>query len=207
MSDNSENTKTVMQSVMNCGIICGNLGVKNMIEKPKRLYHGSQYEITDGFIRMKRAHINGMRTPITAAFATPSFKHAKLYAVMRIISDAWKSPNKIDTLYVESINPNITASKAYVYEVSSDGFIPDGDDYYCLHDVPILKTYEIDVMQEIRNGNIKVYVLQDKVDFAGLSEQESHELWKKTLANGHFKRYLPSGANQIAPFLNQGPDR
>ncbi len=47
-----------------------------MTEKPKRLYHGSQCEITDAFIRMKRAHINGMRTPITAAFATPSFKHA-----------------------------------------------------------------------------------------------------------------------------------
>ncbi len=178
-----------------------------MTEKPKRLYHGSQCEITDGFIRMKRAHINGMRTPITAAFASPSFKHAQLYAAMRIISSDWKSPNGIDTLYVESINQNLTGAKAYVYEVSSDGFIPDGDDYYCLHDVPILKSYEFDIMQEIRNGKIKVYVLQDKVDFTGLSKEECHELWKKTLATGRFKRYMPDGANQIASFLNQGLDR
>ncbi len=126
---------------------------------------------------------------------------------MRIISSDWKSPNGIDTLYVESINQNLTGAKAYVYEVSSDGFIPDGDDYYCLHDVPILKSYEFDIMQEIRNGNIKAYVLQDKVDFAGLSEQECHELWKKTLANGHFKRYMPDNTNQIASFLSQGLDR
>ena len=178
-----------------------------MTEKPKRLYHGSRYEITDGYIRKKSAHINGMRTPITAAFATPSFKHAKLYAVKRIISDAWKSPDKIDTLYVESINPNIAGSKAYVYEVSSDGFIPDGDDYYCLNDVPILKTYEIDVMQEIRNGNIKVYVLQDKVNFDNLTEEEGLALWRKTRKTGNFKRYLPEESNQIATFLNNGMDR
>ena len=123
-----------------------------MTDKPKTLYHGSQSEITDGFIRMRPGHINGMQTPITAAFATPSYRHARLYAAMRIISNGWKWPKGIDTLYVERISPNISNSKAYVYEVSSDGFIPDGDDYYCLNDVPILKTYEIDVMQEIRNG-------------------------------------------------------
>ena len=178
-----------------------------MTEKPKILYHGSQHEITDGFVRMKRAHINGMRTPITAAFATPSFKHARLYAAMRIISSGWKTPKRIDTLYVESINPNITGAKAYVYEVSSDGFIPDGDDYYCLKDAPIIKAYEFDIMQEIRNGNIKVYVLQDKVDFSGLSDDESLTLWRKTLATGHFKRYIPDNTNQIAQFFDQGMDR
>ena len=196
-----------MQSMMNCGIICGNLGGKNMTEKPKRLYHGSRYEITDGYIRKKSAHINGMRTPITAAFATPSYRHARLYAAMRIISNGWKWPKGIDTLYVERISPNISNSKAYVYEVSSDGFIPDGDDYYCLNDVPILKTYEIDVMQEIRNGNIKVYVLQDKVNFDGLTEEEGLALWCKTCKTGNFKRYLPEESNQIATFLSKGPDR
>ena len=178
-----------------------------MIDKPKRLYHGSQYKITDGFVRKKSAHINGMRTPITAAFATPSFKHAQLYASMRIISSGWKNPKGIDALYVEKINPNFMGAKAYVYEVSSDGFVPDGDDYYCLNDVPILKAYEIDVMQEIRNGNIKVYVLQDKVDFSGLSEHESLELWRKTLVTGHFERCSPDNTNQFVAFLDKGPDR
>ena len=178
-----------------------------MTEKPKILYHGSQHEITDGFIRMKPGHIHGMKTPITAAFATPIYRHARLYAVMRIISNGWKAPSGIDTLYVECINPNITKQKAYVYEVSSDGFIPDGDDYYCLNDVPILKTYEIDVMQEIRNGNIKVYVLQDKVNFNGLSDEESLALWQQTKKTGRFERYIPEEPNQITTFMNQGPDR
>jgi hypothetical protein len=178
-----------------------------MTEKPKILYHGSQHEITDGFVRMKRAHINGMRTPITAAFATPSYGHARLYAAMEIISRGWISPRSNDTLYVEKITSNIANRKAYVYEVSSDGFIPDGNDYYCLNDVPILKTYEIDVMQEIKNGNIKVYVLQDKVKFDGLSDKERLALWRNTLATGHFKRYIPNNTNQIASFLNQDMDR
>lgn len=178
-----------------------------MTDKPQILYHGSQHEITDGFIQMRPGHINGMRTPITAAFATPSFKHARLYAAMRIISNGWKWPKGIDTLYVERISPNITNSRAYVYAVSSDSFIPDGDDYYCLNDVPILKTYEIDVMQEIKNGNIKVYVLQDKVDFDGLTEKEGLALWRKTCETGNFKRYVPEEPIQTATFLNQGPNR
>ncbi|MBP3544764.1 MAG: hypothetical protein J6J82_00460 [Alphaproteobacteria bacterium] len=179
----------------------------DMTDRPKILYHGSQHEITDGFIRMRPGHTDGMRTPITATFATPSFRHARLYAAMRIISNGWKWPNGIDTLYVERISPNITKSKAYVYEVSSDGFIPDGDDYYCLNDVPILKTYEIDVMQEIRNGNIKVYVLQDTVDFDGLTEEEGLDLWQKISRTGKFKRYLPEEPNQITAFLNNTMDR
>ncbi len=178
-----------------------------MTEKPKILYHGSQHEITDGFIQMRPGHINGMRTPITAAFATPSYRHARLYAAMRIISNGWKSPRGIDTLYVERISPNITNSKAYVYEVSSDGFIPDADDYYCLNDVPILKAYEIDVMQEIRNGNIKVYVLQDKVNFDDLTEEEGLALWQKISRTSNFKRYVPEATNQISTFMDKGPDR
>lgn len=178
-----------------------------MTDKPKILYHGSPNEITDGYIRKKEAHINGMQTPITAAFATPSYRHARLYAAMRIISNGWKWPKGIDTLYVERISPNISNSKAYVYEVSSDGFIPDGNDYYCLNDVQILKTYEIDVMQEIRNGNIKVYVLQDKVNFDDLTEEEGLALWRKTCKTGNFQRYIPSDIDMTAILANHGPDR
>ncbi len=178
-----------------------------MTEKPKILYHGSQHEITDGYIRKSDAHIDGMQTPITAAFATPSYGHARLYAAMDIISRGWMSPRSNDTLYVEKITSNIANRKAYVYEVSSDGFIPDGNDYYCLKDVPILKTYEIDVMQEIRNGNIKVYVLQDKVNFDGLSDEESLALWQKVSRTGNFKRYVPEATNQISTFMDKGPDR
>jgi hypothetical protein len=117
------------------------------------------------------------------------------------------SPRSNDTLYVEKITSNIANRKAYVYEVSSDGFIPDGNDYYCLNDVPILKTNEIDVMQEIKKGNIKVYVLQDKVNFDGLSDKERLALWRQTCKTGNFKCYLPEEPNQIATFLSKGPDR
>ena len=166
---------------------------------PKILYHGSQSEITDGFIRMRPGHINGMQTPITAAFATPSYRHARLYAAMRIISNGWKWPKGIDTLYVERISPNISNSKAYVYEVSSDGFIPDGDDYYCLNDVPILKTYEIDVMQEITSGNIKVYVLKNK-----LASQPSLEEWRKICKHkDNFELYKPDSQNIDNVILSQ----
>lgn len=178
-----------------------------MTDKPKTLYHGSQSEITDGFIRMRPGHINGMQTPITAAFATPSYGHARLYAAMEIISRGWMSPRSNDTLYVEKITSNIANRKAYVYEVSSDGFIPDGNDYYCLNDVPILKAYEIDVMQEIKNGNIKVYVLQDKVNFDDLTEEEGLALWRKTCKTGNFQRYIPSDIDMTAILATQGPDR
>ena len=61
--------------------------------------------------------------------------------------------------------------------------------------------------EEIKNGNIKVYVLQDKVNFDGLSDKERLALWRKTRKTGNFKRYLPEESNQITTFLNNGMDR
>ena len=111
-----------------------------MNDIPKTLYHGSQFKISDSIIHKRPAHINGMKTPITAVFATPSFTHAKLYATMRLIGtdSGWKSPQGIDSLYIEQLNQNIP-EKAYVYEVDADGFLLDGSDYYCLTDKKIKK--------------------------------------------------------------------
>lgn len=153
---------------------------------PKTLYHGSQYEISDGLIHIRPGHINGMKTPVTAVFATPSFTHAKLYAIMRLIGTGWKSPQGEDTLYIEQLKHNIP-EKAYVYEVDSDGFLPDGPDYYCLSDKKIKKVYEIDIMQEIKNENIKVYVLKNKPEF-----QPSPEEWDEICEHkDNFELYKP----------------
>ena len=169
-----------------------------MNDMPKTLYHGSQFKISDGIIHKRPAHINGMKTPITAVFATPSFTHAKLYAMMRLISSGWKSPQSVDTLYVEQLNQNIP-KKAYVYEVDSDGFLSDGSDYYCLTDKKTKKVYEIDIMQEIKNGNIKVYVLKNK-----LASQPSLEEWRKICKHkDNFELYKPDSQNIDTAILAQ----
>ena len=179
-------------------------------EMPKKLYHGSRFKIDDGFIRARPGHINGMKTEITATFATSDFAHARLYAVMRLIASGWKSPNGSDTLYVENIIKDIP-EKAYVYELDSNGFNHDQDDeYYCLTDKPIKNVVEIDIMKEIKKGNIKVYVLKEKIDFASMPRQESMELWRKTLRQrDKFELYKPDIANisVLAMKKNQGYDK
>ena len=147
---------------------------------PDVLYHGSRVKIDTGFIQMSPGYIDRMKTEITAVFATSDFAHARLYAVMRLIGSGWKSPVGSSALYVERLKPNIP-EKAYVYELDSDGFMHDtGTDYYCLADKKIKRIIEIDVMQEIKNGNIRVFVLKERIDFSNMSEKESGELWSKT---------------------------
>ena len=155
----------------------------------KTLYHGSPIKINDGLVRIKPGHINSMKTEITAVFATSDFSHAKLYAAMRYIGDGWKSPRGSNTLFVQEIQKKIS-DKAYIYELDSDGFKQDeGTDYYCLNDKEIKRIIEIDILEEIKNGNIKVYVLQDKIDFSNLSRQKSLDLWRKTIKENKFKLY------------------
>lgn len=147
---------------------------------PETLYHGSCVKIDTGFIQASPGHINHMKTEITAVFATSDFAHARLYAVMRLIGSGWKSPVGAFALYVERLKTNIP-KKAYVYELDSDDFIHDtGTDYYCLTDKKIKRVIEIDIMQEIKNGNIRVYVLKKRIDFAHMSDKESGELWSET---------------------------
>lgn len=162
--------------------------------KPKILYHGSGHKITDGFIRTKPGSINNMKTEITAAFATSSFERARLYAMMREIASGWKTPG-INSIYVEKIKPNFP-EKVYVYELDSDGFEHDtGTDYYSLTDKPIKNVIEIDVMREIQNNNIRIYVLKDKIDFTSMPRRQSMDLWCKTIEQrDKFEIYKPNGA-------------
>ena len=156
--------------------------------KPKNLYHGSGIEITDNFIRMKPAHINNMQTPITAVFATSNLVHAKIYAIMRLIGTGWKSPREADVLYVQRLKSDIP-EKAFVYELDSDGFQQDVDgNYYCLTDKKIKNVIEINIMQEIKNGNLKVYVLKDKFNIQNMSG----DLWEEIIKDkSKFELYNP----------------
>lgn len=158
------------------------------IISPKTLYHGSGVKITDGIIHAKPAHINHMQTAITAVFATSDLVHAKNYAIMRLVGNGWKSPRERNVLYIQELNPNIP-TKAYVYELDSGGFKRDADgSYYCLTDKQINRVIEIDVMQEIKNGNIKVYVLKDKFNTPNMSGAE----WGKIVKDkNNFELYKP----------------
>lgn len=158
------------------------------IISPKTLYHGSGVKITDGIIHAKPAHINHMQTAITAVFATSDLAHAKNYAIMRLVGNGWKSPRERNVLYIQELNPNIP-TKAYVYELDSGGFKRDADgSYYCLTDKQINRVIEIDVMQEIKNGNIKVYVLKDKFNTPNMSGAE----WGKIVKDkNNFELYKP----------------
>lgn len=159
---------------------------------PKRLYHGSQFKITDGFICARPAHINRMQTEITAVFALSDLTHAKNYACMRLVTSGWKSPRTSDTLYVQELKSNIS-SKAYIYELDSDGFKRDVDgSYYCLTDKQIKNVMEIDVMQEIQSGNLKIYVLKDEFNTPNMSGAEWSEIVKD---KNKFKLYNPNSRN------------
>lgn len=173
----------------------------------KNLYHGSGVEITDDFVHVKPAHINHMQTPITAVFATSDFVHAKNYAIMRLIGSGWKSPRERDVLYIQRLKQNIQ-NKAYVYELDSDGFVQDVDgSYYCLTDKRIRNVIEVDVMQEIKQGNIKVYVLKSEFDTRDMSALSWKEFLKDKEHN--FTLYVPNNdklrSNDL--FKSDGYDR
>ena len=107
---------------------------------------------------------------------------------MRLVGNGWKAPRERNVLYIQELNPNIPA-KAYVYELDSNGFKRDVDgSYYCLTDKQINRVIEIDVMQEIKNGNIKVYVLKDKFNTPNMSGAE----WGKIIKDkNNFELYKP----------------
>lgn len=161
--------------------------------KPKILYHGSQYEMPDGVIHAKPAYVTSTNTPINAVFATSDFAHARLYAVMRIIASGWKTPYGSDSLYVERMNHEVP-EKAYVYELDADGFEYDArTDYYSVTDKKIKNIIEIDIMKEIKNGNIKIYILKEKIDFSNMSQEHARALWRELRQNkDNFELYNPN---------------
>lgn len=172
-----------------------------MNNKPEILYHGSGIEITDGFIRIKPAYITRTNEPITAVFALSDFVHAKLYAIMRLVAgDGKMSPCERDAVYIQRINQNIP-KKAYVYELDSDGFHRDmGGSYYCLTDKKIKNIIEIDVMQEIKTGDLKVYVLKDEFNIKNMSR----DVWKEILKDkSKFELYKPNTNNVNMSMLAQ----
>ena len=164
--------------------------VVNMNGKPKTLYHGTQKQIKDGVIHPMPAHRNNMKTEVTAVFATSDFVHAKNYACMRLIASGWKSPATSDTLYIQRLNPDISGKKAYVYELDSTGFEQDVDgSYYSLADKPIKKETTIDVMQEIQEGRIKVYVLKPGLE----CPPDRGDIWAELVKNkDNFELYKPN---------------
>ena len=164
-----------------------------MNTKPKILYHGSGIKIADGIIRMKTAYVTRTNEPITAVFALSDFGRAKLYAVMGLIGNGWKVPRGSDSLYVERMNEAIP-EKAYVYELDADGFEYDQhNEYYSVSDKKIKNVIEIDIMQEIKNGNIKIYVLKDKFDLTHMSKEHARALFRELRQNqDNFELYNPN---------------
>ena len=175
-----------------------------MTDKPKTLYHGSQSEITDGFIRMRPGHINCMTETVTAVFAT-TFDKAKIYAARHIINRGICSlRGTTDCLFTTKANPNLFG-KFYVYELDSDGFVLDGNqEYYCSTNKPIKNVYELDIASEIQNGNIKIFVSKKNIDISKLSPEQHHELFNKLIQRtDNFKLYNPISSN----ILNQSIER
>ena len=175
-----------------------------MKNKTKPLYHGSQHKITNGVIHARDAYLPTTNTHIRAVFATPDFARARNYACMRLIADGWKSPRTSDTLYVQKLSQDISGKKAYIYELDSDGFECDIDGtYYSLIDKPIKRVIEIDVMQEITSGNIKVYVLKPGID----CPTERDDIWAELVNNkDNFELYKPVSKNIDMSLLSQMKD-
>lgn len=180
-----------------------------MNTKPKILYHGSSEEITDGVIHAKPAHTNHMKTKVTAVFATHSAVHAKLYAIMRFVGDVKMMPYTCDTLYVQTLNKNIR-KYAYIYELDSDGFERDTDgNYYSLTDTPIKKTFKVDILQELRTGKLKVYVLKNEIDFSNMSDEQAWNSFRQLVEQqvsgqkNNFELYNPDTKNADMSILTQ----
>ena len=159
---------------------------------PKTLYHGSQYEITDGIVHVAPDYVGSLDAQVNAVFATSDFSRAKIYAVMKLIGRGWLKPYHGTCLFVEKINHNIP-EKAYVYELDADGFEhDDGTEYYSLKDKKIKNVTEINIIQEIKRGNIKVYVLKEEIDFKHMSKQDARALWCETVQRTEkFELYKP----------------
>ena len=109
-----------------------------------------------------------------------------------------------DTLYGQKLSQNISGKKAYIYELDSNGFECDIDGtYYSLTDKPIKRVIEIDVMQEITSGNIKVYVLKPGID----CPTERGDIWAELVNNkDNFELYKPVSKNIDMSLLSQMKD-
>lgn len=185
-----------------------------MTEKPKTLYHGSMKEKNEGvvlpFLGNIRGAIPGQREDVTAVFATTKSK-ATVYAARHLIMGEHGNCSLCgtkDTLFTTTVNPNISG-KIYLYELDSDGFILDQDEeYYCPTEKKILRTITLDVREEIRKGNIKIYVPKANIDFSKLSDQERDKLFVKLKQDiNNWQPYNPSDIDMTAILANQGPDR
>lgn len=185
-----------------------------MTDKPKILYHGSQHEITDTHLHISQGNIcgaiPGKREEVVAVFATTKSR-ATVYAARHLIMGEYGNctlRGTKDTLFTTTVNPNISG-KIYLYEVDSDGFILDQDEeYYCPTEKKILRTIILDVREEIRKGNIKIYVPKANIDFSKLSDQERDELFVKLKQDiNNWCPYNLSDVDMTAILANQGPDR
>ncbi|MBR3782380.1 MAG: hypothetical protein IKL14_03270 [Alphaproteobacteria bacterium] len=190
------------------------IDIEDIMRVPEKLYHGSMKEKKEGVIQPFPGNIKGAiprkREDIVAVFATTKSK-ATVYGARHLIMGEYGNcslHDTKDTLFTTTVNPNISG-KIYLYELDSEGFILDQDEeYYCLTEKKILRTITLDVREEIRKGNIKIYVPKANIDFSKLSEQERDELFDKLIQDiNNWRQYNPSDIDMTTTLANQGPDR
>ena len=188
--------------------------IEDVMRVPEKLYHGSMKEKNDGVVLPFPGNICGVipgqREDVTAVFATTKSK-ATVYAARHLIMGKHGNcslRSTKDTLFTTTVNPNISG-KIYLYELDSDGFILDQDEeYYCMTEKKILRTITLDVREEIRKGNIKIYVPKVNIDFSKLSDQERDELFVKLKQDiNNWRPYIPVDIDVTAILANHGPDR
>ncbi len=190
------------------------IDIEDIMRVPAKLYHGSMKEKKEGVIQPFPGNIKGAipgkREDVVAVFATTKSK-ATVYAARHLIMGEHGNCSlrgTKDTLFTTTVNPNISG-KIYLYELDSDGFILDQDEeYYCPTEKKILRTITLDVREEIRKGNIKIYVPKVNIDFSKLSDQERDELFVKLKQDiNNWRPYNPSDIDMTTTLANQGPDR
>lgn len=190
------------------------IDIEDVMRVPEKLYHGSMKEKKEGvvqpFLGNIKGAIPGKREDIVAVFATTKSK-ATVYAARHLIMGEHGNcslRSTKDTLFTTTVNPSISG-KIYLYELDSDGFILDQDEeYYCLTEKKILRTITLDVREEIRKGNIKIYVPKVNIDFSKLSEQERDELFIKLKQDiNNWCPYTPADIDMTTILANHGPDR
>ena len=189
------------------------IDIEDIMRAPAKLYHGSMKKkkgVIQPFPGNIRGANPGQRENVTAVFATTKSK-ATVYAARHLIMGEYgrctlRGTN--NTLFTTTVNPNISGT-IYLYEVNGDGFILDQDEeYYYPKEKEIVETITLDVREEIRKGNIQIYVPDADIDFSKLSEQQREEEFVKLIRDiKKWRRYIPVGIDMTATLANQGPDR
>lgn len=129
----------------------------------QKYYHGSDTQITDGYLRTNKQFNNKQDDVVSGVFVTSDKNWAKYFAIHHCIGQGmgFQLGNKIILEQLLShIKPNFYIYT--VYEDSEKPFIHDHDnEYYSTQDIKLAESEKFDTTAEIEKLGFEIYVLNE----------------------------------------------